>query len=421
MKTNSQEKLGAKHYVLGLQHLFAMFGATVLVPALTGLDPSIALLAAGLGTLLFHWITGFEVPVFLGSSFAFIGVIQMVLDGNPAANLPKLQGGIIAAGLVYVVIAAIIYFIGVERIKKLFPTVVTAPVIIVIGLNLSPTAIANAQQCWPIAIIVIVTVIVTMCFTKGFFKLVPVLIGLVVGYIATLIFDLTGLTASMGIMGSDGQAIQKFIDFNVIKEASWLIDFTKFKLPVFDINAISMVAPIALVTFMEHIGDVTLNGSVVGKNFLEKPGLHRTLLGDGLATSLAGLMGAPANTTYGENTGVLAVTKMYDPRVLRIAAVFAIILGLIGKGGAILQTIPVPVMGGVSIILFGMIASVGLRSLSEAKLDFGHSRNLIIIALVLVFGLGLGSVQITDSISLSGLFVATVIGVVANLILPKEV
>ncbi len=415
-----KEKLGAKHYVLGIQHLFAMFGATVLVPALTGMDPSIALISAGLGTLLFHWITGFEVPVFLGSSFAFIAVIQTVLDGNPAANMPKLQGGIIAAGLVYVIIAAIIYFVGVERIKKLFPTVVTAPVIIVIGLNLSPTAIANAQMCWPIAVITILAVIVTMCFTKGFFKLVPVLIGLVVGYVATLIFDLTGLTASMGIIGSDGQVIQKFIDFSVITNADFFLDFSKFSLPQFDITAISIIAPIALVTFMEHIGDITLNSSVVGKNFLGKPGLHRTLLGDGLATALAGLLGAPANTTYGENTGVLAVTKMYDPRVLRIAAVFAIILGLFGNFGAVLQTIPVPVMGGVSIILFGMIASVGLRSLSEAQLDFSHSRNLIIIALVLVFGLGLGSVQITDSVSLSGLFVATVIGVVANLILPEQ-
>lgn len=421
--------LTAKHFVLGFQHLFAMFGATVLVPTLTGMNPSIALLAAGLGTLLFHFITGRKVPVFLGSSFAFIGGIATLLDGK-TENIPMVQGGIIAAGLVYVVISALIYFVGVERIKKLFPPVVTAPVIIVIGLNLSPTAIEQASSCWPLAILVVAVIIVVMCFCKGFFKLVPVLIGLATGYLAALLLDVTGLTALWNL--AEGG---KFIDFQAIADAGWIISPSSFTLPKFDVTAITMLAPIALVTFMEHIGDITTNGAVVGKDFYKDPGLHKTLLGDGLATALAGLIGGPPNTTYGENTGVLAVTKMYDPRVLRIAACYAILLGVFAKFGAVLQTIPLAVMGGISMVLFGMISSVGLRSLCDAKLDFSHSRNLLIVALVLVIGLGLGdaSVQwmfnifgagdlaIAQSLKVSGLFVATVVGVILNQILPQEV
>lgn len=421
--------LTAKHFVLGFQHLFAMFGATVLVPTLTGMNPSIALLAAGLGTLLFHFITGRKVPVFLGSSFAFIGGIATLLDGK-TENIPMVQGGIIAAGLVYVVISALIYFVGVERIKKLFPPVVTAPVIIVIGLNLSPTAIEQASSCWPLAILVVAVIITVMCFCKGFFKLVPVLIGLATGYLAALLLDVTGLTALWNL--AEGG---KFIDFQAIAEAGWIISPSSFTLPKFDVTAITMLAPIALVTFMEHIGDITTNGAVVGKDFYKDPGLHRTLLGDGLATALAGLIGGPPNTTYGENTGVLAVTKMYDPRVLRIAACYAILLGIFAKFGAVLQTIPLAVMGGISMVLFGMISSVGLRSLCDAQLDFSHSRNLLIVALVLVIGLGLGdaSVQwifnifgagdlaIAQSLKVSGLFVATVVGVILNQILPQEV
>lgn len=421
--------LTAKHFVLGFQHLFAMFGATVLVPTLTGMNPSIALLAAGLGTLLFHFITGRKVPVFLGSSFAFIGGIATLLDGK-TENIPMVQGGIIAAGLVYVVISALIYFVGVERIKKLFPPVVTAPVIIVIGLNLSPTAIEQASSCWPLAILVVAVIIVVMCFCKGFFKLVPVLIGLATGYLVALLLDVTGLTALWNL--AEGG---KFIDFQAIAEAGWIIRPSSFTLPKFDVTAITMLAPIALVTFMEHIGDITTNGAVVGKDFYKDPGLHRTLLGDGLATALAGLIGGPPNTTYGENTGVLAVTKMYDPRVLRIAACYAILLGVFAKFGAVLQTIPLAVMGGISMVLFGMISGVGLRSLCDAQLDFSHSRNLLIVALVLVIGLGLGdaSVQwmfnifgagdlaIAQSLKVSGLFVATVVGVILNRILPQEV
>lgn len=421
--------LTAKHFVLGFQHLFAMFGATVLVPTLTGLNPSIALLAAGLGTLVFHLITGGKVPVFLGSSFAFIGGITLLMDGN-AQNIPIVQGGVIAAGLVYVLFSVIIYFVGTDRIKKLFPPVVTAPVIIVIGLNLSPSAIANASTCWPLAILVLAVIICVMCFSKGFFKLVPILIGLASGYLIALLLDVTGLTALWNL--AEGG---RFIDFKAISEAGWIISPSSFTLPKFDVTAITMLAPIALVTFMEHIGDITTNGAVVGKDFYKDPGLHRTLLGDGIATAVSGLIGGPPNTTYGENTGVLAVTKMYDPRLLRITACYAIILGVFAKFGAVLQTIPVAVMGGVSMVLFGMIASVGLRSLCDAKLDFSHSRNLLIVAVVLVIGLGLGDASvkwifdlfgagdlaIAQNLKLSGLFVATVVGVIMNQVLPQEV
>ena len=277
--------------------------------------------------------------------------LKRVYDGSPGGynerrGCIKAQGGIIAAGLVYIILSVLIYFVGIERIRSLFPPVVTGPVIVVIGLTLSPTAIASASGYWPLALIVIAVIITVMCFTKGFFKLVPVLFGLVVGYMAALISDLTGLT---GMVLGEGA---RFINFNTISEASWLIDFKLFSLPVFDWTSIILIAPIALVTFMEHIGDITTNGAVVKQDFFKDPGLHRTLLGDGIATAVAGLIGAPANTTYSENTGVLAVTKMYDPRVIRIAAVYAIILGLIGKFGAVLQTIPTPVMGGVSLILF---------------------------------------------------------------------
>lgn len=422
------EKLGAKHWILGIQHLFAMFGATVLVPALTGMNPAIALLSAGLGTLLFHFVTKRKVPVFLGSSFAFIGAMQLVIQENPD-NIPYAQGGIIVAGLVYLVIAAIIYLVGVERIRRYFPPIVTGPVIVVIGLNLSPTAIENASTCWPLALVVMITIIVVMCFTKGYFKLVPILIGLAVGYVAALLLDVTGLTQAWNLFGGE-----RFINFTPIAQAGWLIDWQAFTLPKFSGYAITLIAPIAIVTFMEHIGDITTNGAVVGKDFLKDPGLHRTLTGDGLATMLAGLIGGPANTTYGENTGVLAVTKMYDPRVLRIAAVYAIVLGLFGKFGAILQTIPTPIMGAMSMILFGTIASIGLRSIAESDVNFAQSRNLIVIALILVIGLGLkqaslkwifdifgaGDSLIAQNLQLSGLFVATVVGVVANRVLPKE-
>lgn len=404
--------LSAKNLLLGIQHLFAMFGATVLVPAITGMNPAVALLTAGVGTLVFHLCTKGKVPVFVGSSFAFIAGITTVMNGD-TARIPYVQGGIIAAGLVYVSLSVIIYFVGVEKIIKLFPPVVTGPVIVVIGLNLAPTALDSASSNWIVAIVTLAAVIIVNIFVKNYFKLMPILIGIVVGYLTSILLDVTGL--------SGGTAL---VSFAPIAEASWISPFWSigefFTIPKFELGAIMTLAPIALVTFMEHVGDITTNGAVVGKNFLKDPGLHRTILGDGLATMVAGIFGGPANTTYGENTGVLAVTKVYNPFVLEIAAVFAIVLGLFGKFGAVLQTIPVPVMGGVSILLFGMIASIGIRTLAESNLDFSHSRNLIIVALILVVGLGLSAGVNIGGFQISGLFLAVVLGVLANLIFPGQ-
>lgn len=431
------KKLGftSRDYLLSIQHLFAMFGATVLVPLITGLNPSLALFSAGVGTLIFHLCTGFKVPVFLGSSFAFLAAVTAVIkpDGSiVVSNVPLAQGGIIAAGFVYLIFSAIAYFIGAEKIKKVFPPVVTGPVIVVIGINLAGTAITDATGglglangftplvAINLAIAAFTLLIVILCsiFAKGFFKLVPILIGIVFGYILCVILSALGLF---------------HMNFEVIANSPWInIPFKTLdsngvpfmSLPKFELGAILSIAPIALVTFMEHIGDITTNSTVVGKDFLKDPGLHRTLLGDGLATMFAGFVGGPSNTTYSENTGVLATTKNYDPRLLRLTAVFAILLGLFGKVGAILQTIPDPVKGGVEVILFGMIAAVGIRSLAESNLDFTHSRNLTIVGLILVFGLGfsnLGGINInfgTYVLNISGLFIAVLVGVLMNLILP---
>lgn len=431
------KKLGftSRDYLLSIQHLFAMFGATVLVPLITGLNPSLALFSAGVGTLIFHLCTGFKVPVFLGSSFAFLAAITAVIKPEGSivvSNVPLAQGGIIAAGFVYLIFSAIAYFIGAEKIKKVFPPVVTGPVIVVIGINLAGTAITDATGglglangftplvAINLAIAAFTLLIVILCsiFAKGFFKLVPILIGIVFGYILCVILSALGLF---------------HMNFEVIANSPWInIPFKTLdsngvpfmSLPKFELGAILSIAPIALVTFMEHIGDITTNSTVVGKDFLKDPGLHRTLLGDGLATMFAGLVGGPSNTTYSENTGVLATTKNYDPRLLRLTAVFAILLGLFGKVGAILQTIPDPVKGGVEVILFGMIAAVGIRSLAESNLDFTHSRNLTIVGLILVFGLGfsnLGGINInfgTYVLNISGLFIAVLVGVLMNLILP---
>ncbi|NLI61490.1 MAG: purine/pyrimidine permease [Clostridiales bacterium] len=408
MQQNIQEtKLSPwKILLLGIQHVFAMFGATVLVPALTGLDPAVALFTAGVGTLIFHIVTKGKVPAFLGSSFAFIAAIQTVVQNQ---GIPYAGGGIIVAGLLYLVLAGLVLIFGVERIRSFFPPLVTGPMIMVIGLTLSPTIISSnivgadigtIGQRWVVVLAVVATMVIVSIFVKGFFKLVPVLLGIIVGYIVSILFG--------------------FVDFSVIKEAP-LFALPSFQLAKFDIKAISLIAPIAIVTFMEHIGDMTTNGAVVGKDFFQDPGLHRTLIGDGLATMFAGLLGGPSNTTYSENTGVLAVTKVYNPFILRVAAIFAIILSLSGKIGAILQSIPAPVMGGVSILLFGMIASVGLRTLAEAKIDFTHSRNLIIISLMLVMGLSGVEFDIIPGATLSGMSLAALIGVVLNKILPENI
>ena len=402
-----------KKLVLGIQHLFAMFGATVLVPALTGLNMSVALICAGIGTLVFHFATGHKVPVFVGSSFAYIAAVQHIVQTK---GVQAAQGGIIAAGGIYLLLALLVKLVGVERIKNLFPPIVTGPVIVVIGLTLAPTGIGMAQSNWLIALVVLGVIVAVSIFAKGFFNLVPILIGLVAGYLLSLLCD------GFQLFG------EPLVNLELIAQADFINpfwDFTSgkfFTLPAFDVEAITIIAPIAFVTFMEHIGDVTTNGSVIGKDLLKDPGLHRTLLGDGLATMCAGLLGGPANTTYSENTGVLAVTKVYNTSVLKIAAVFAVVLGLFGKFGAVLAAIPDAVKGGMSIMLFGMIASVGLRTLKEADLDFSHSRNLIVIGLILVFGLGMSQgIEIVEGFTVSGLFIAVLVGVLVNKVLPKNV
>ena len=428
-------KLKPRDYLLSIQHLFAMFGSTILVPLATGLNPSLALFTAGVGTLIFHICTKCKVPVFLGSSFSFMPALIAIIKENGAVHpdqIPYAQGGIIVAGLVYLLFALLVYLIGVDRVKKLFPPVVTGPVIVVIGVGLSSTAIndctgtADLSQGIDgaaglnigIALFTLVMVVVFSIFAKGFFKLVPILLGIASGYLLCVILHFTGVFT---------------MDFSAIQDSPWFnIPFVTVdgdgvpfgSIPKFDAGVILSIAPIALVTFMEHIGDITTNSAVVGKDFLKDPGLHRTLLGDGLATLFAGLLGGPPNTTYSENTGVLATTKNYNPLLLRIAAVFAIILGLFGKFGAVLQTIPGPVKGGVEVVLFGMIAAIGIRTLAEANLDFTNSRNLIIVALILVFGLGIGAiggivVHIGSvSLTISGLFVAVIVGTIANAALP---
>lgn len=423
----------SKRVVLGIQHLFAMFGATILVPTLTGLNVSVALICAGIGTLIFHFVTGHKVPVFLGSSFAYIPAIQaacinndpelmeilandgisaVITDERYLARIPFALGGIVVAGAVYCLMSLVVRLVGVERVRSFFPPVVTGPVIVVIGMTLAPTGIAMASSNWWVALLVLAVIIVVSVFCRGFFKLVPVLIGLATGYLISIVLDLLHVFP------------QPLVNFDFITNAAWVNpvwDFSGsfFVLPQFEWKAILLIAPVAFVTFMEHIGDITTNGSVVGKDFFKDPGLHRTLLGDGLATLVAGCLGGPANTTYSENTGVLAVTKVYDTLVIKIAAFFAIGLGLFGKFGGVLQGIPDAVKGGMSIMLFGMIAAIGMRTLAEAKLDFTHSRNLIIVGIVLVFGLGMSSgVQLGD-VTISGLFIAVVAGAAANKILPK--
>lgn len=405
-----------KMLILGLQHMFAMFGATVLVPAVTGLDPAVALFAAGGGTLIFHFVTKRKVPVFLGSSFAFMTAITYIVntEGKECAT-----GAIMVAGVCYLLFALIVKLIGVDRVRKMFPAIVTGPVIIVIGLTLAPSLIDSDIMStavggllwtkWVVAASVVVTVVVVSIFIKGFFKLLPVLCGLVVGYLVALVLNYT-ITLPEGTMA--------LMDLSPLKSATFL-QFPNFHLPKFSGSAILLIAPISIATFMEHLGDITTNGAVVGQNFFEDPGLHRTLLGDGLATIFAGFIGGPANTTYGENTGVLAVTRNYNPQVLRVAACYALVLSVIGYFGAFLQTIPAPVMGGMSIVLFGMIASIGIRTMADAKVDFTSSRNLLILSITLVVGIGL-KVTINESFTISGVALAAFVGIILNAVLPER-
>lgn len=406
-----------KKIVLGFQHVLAMFGATVLVPFLTGLNPTIALLAAGVGTLIFHACTKGKVPVFLGSSFAFIAAIGITLS---TYGIAAVKGGVIAAGIVYIIMAGLIKIVGVDKVRSFFPPIVIGPVIMIIGLRLSSTAMGMIGYA-PIgdtgmysidlkglfvAAVVVITMIIVSTFAKGFFKLVPILISVVVGYLVAF---------ALGM-----------VNVEIIQEARW-IGYSAaalgdlFTVPSFTIESVIAIAPIALVVFIEHIGDITTNGAVVGQDFFEDPGIHRTLLGDGLATIAAGFLGGPANTTYGENTGVLAVTKVYDPGVIRIAAVIAIILSGVGKFGGLIQAIPNPVMGGVSIILFGMIASIGVRTLVEAQLDFSLNRNMLIASIIFIVGIGIDNIQVINSITISGLAIAALLGVVLNKVMPEEI
>ena len=412
------EKTSSQKLLLGVQHVLAMFGATVLVPALTGLNTSITLFCAGLGTLIFHLITKKKVPVFLGSSFAFMGGIITVLGGSKMGNpgflekLAALKGALIVSGIIYVLFALLIKLIGYEKVNKLLPPIVTGPIIIVIGLRLSGSAISNAfnwngefsiKACI-VTLCVVITAIIISVYTKGIINLMPILFAIIVGFIVCI---------PMGFCDFSNVANAHFFSFmdeNVMAQLLCV--------PTFKLDAILAVAPIAFVTLIEHVGDITTNSAVCGENFMVDPGIHRTIAGDGVATALAGLLGGPANTTYGENTGVLAVTKNYDPSVIRIAAVFAIFMGIFGKIGGFISSIPGPVTGGISIVLYGMISAVGVRILINSRLNFGNSRNLMIAALIFVVGIGCDSIPITETVTISGLALAAVIGMVLALILP---
>lgn len=388
----------AVRIVLAFQHLIAMFGATVLVPFLTGLNPSVALFTAGCGTLIFHFCTKGKVPVFLGSSFAFIAVINIVKEAY--GDVRYAQGGMIVAGLIYVVTSFLIKKIGVEKFRRVLPAQVVGPMIMVIGLNLIPNAIGMASKSFVLAAITLGSALLVRGFSKGFLKQISLLIGVVVGYIAAV---------SMGM-----------VDGSLIREAGFF-EIPAFTLPKFDGGAIAIIAPVVIAVFMEHIGDITTNGQVVGKNFIEDPGLNRTLLGDGLATLFAATLGGPANTTYGENTAVLAVTKNYDPSILRITAVIAILLSFVEKFGEVIRSIPEPVMGGISLILFSMIAIVGPKTMKAEKVEYNF-KNIIVIATILVIGLGgiFGlniEIPVTKGVSIAGLSLAAIVGVALNLVL----
>ena len=382
--------------ILGLQHAFTMFGATVLVPIITGLSVSVALFTAGLGTLWFHLVTNRKVPIFLGSSFAFIAPVTLVVQEK---GIPAAQGGIIVAGLLYCLMAALMYFLGPKFMESLLPPIVTGPIIMVIGLNLAPTAIQSASENWLIAIAVLLVVAYVNLYVKGFLRMLPVISGIIVGYILCLFANI--------------------VDFTPIREAAWFA-VPDFSWPVFDMAAIGLIAPVAIASMVEHVGDVISVGATVEQDFVKDPGLSRTLVGDGIATSLAGLLGGPANTTYSENTGVLALTRVWKPEVMRVAAVVAICLSFVQKLGAAIRTIPAPVIGGISIVLFGMIASVGVRTVVENKIDFTQPRNLFISSVILVVGIGGVVINFGGGLQIGGMGLAAILGIILNKVLPKE-
>ena len=409
---------GGKMTVLGLQHMFAMFGATVLVPVLTGLSVSTTLLFAGIGTLVFHFLTKRNVPAFLGSSFAFLPGYFAIAANGEVDLLPYACLGVFCAGFIYLILSALFRGFGAKRVMRYFPPVVTGPIVIAIGLCLSGTAISSASSCWWVAIVAVIVIVIANIWGRGMIKIVPILLGVVISYICA--------------------AFAGLVDFSGVIDAPWIglpIEWNRTVFSLFGgmdtglaITAIITIVPLAFATVIEHIGDISAISSTCNRNFIAEPGLHRTLLGDGLATMLASLFGAPANTTYGENTGVLALTRVFDPRVIRIAACFAILFSFCPKFAAVISAMPSATIGGVSLVLYGMISGVGIRNLVENRTDLEKSRNVLIVALVLVLSLGIsytgsGSIEFIvggTTIALSGLAVGSLVGIIANAILPGK-
>ena len=437
-------KLGtAKMITLGLQHMFAMFGATVLVPALTGLSVSATLLFAGLGTLLFHLISKKKVPAFLGSSFAFLAGYAAIAPGGEKKLLPYACFGVACAGLVYLVLAGLIKSFGIRRVMRFFPPIVTGPIIISIGLTLSQSAVDNCGTNWIIALAAILIIVFCNIYGKGMIRIIPIILGVVgsvaVALVLALLFgEKTADGAYVAISGMENLQLFSVSSLDAINNASWIgLPFKPEEtvLYVFQhpdkalmVTSVLTIVPIALATIVEHIGDISAISSTVGKNFIVDPGLQRTLTGDGLATTIASLFGAPANTTYGENTGVLTLSKVYDPLVIRIAAVFAILFSFSPKIAACISAIPTPVIGGISLVLYGMISAVGVRNVVENKVDFSKTRNVIIAAMILVLSIGIkysaaGAIVIPCgdlNISLTGLAVGSLVGIIMNAILPDK-
>ncbi|MBR6801816.1 MAG: uracil-xanthine permease [Eubacteriaceae bacterium] len=415
----------SKAFILGLQHMFAMFGATVLVPAITGLNVSTTLLFAGLGTLLFHLITGLKVPAFLGSSFAFLGAYGLVTASGQAIPLTYSSFGVAVAGSMYLILAMFFKVFGAKKVMRYFPPIVTGPVIIAIGLTLSGTAIQSCSANWLVALVAIAVVIIANIWGKGMVKIVPILLGVVASYICAVIVD---PSARANVAATVAAA--DWFGLPIIWENTAFSIFGKDLDVSMLITAVITIAPISLATIVEHIGDMCAISSTVGINYVEEPGLHKTLVGDGLATSISALFGGPANTTYGENTGVLALSKVYDPKVVRMAAVFAIILSFCPKFAALIVAMPSATMGGVSLVLYGMISAVGVRNVVENQVDFTKSRNVLIAALILVLAIGLkygtgdiGGIVFTVggvNIMLSGLAVAALTGIGMNAVLPGK-
>lgn len=423
--------------ILAFQHVFAFFGATVLVPMLTGLPVQTALFFAGAGTLVFHVLTKFKVPAFLGSSFAFLGGYAMVATNPNYAGMSDLEklalanGGVVVAGALYLVLALIVKLLGAKRVMRYLPPIVTGPIIICIGLTLAPSAVANCSTNWPLAILAMAVVGICTVWGKGMLNIIPILMGVVVSYIVAVILNAAGIMQ---------------VDFSPIREAAF-VGLPPFMLARFELSAVLTMAPIALATMMEHVGDISAISATTGQNFIEEPGLHRTLVGDGLATMLAGLFGGPPNTTYGENTGVLALTRVYDPFLIELAAVIAVILGCLPKVAAIINTMPAAIIGGISAVLYGMIAAIGIRNIKENKVDLAKGRNLFIAAIELFCGLGMsdgatfqipahvegwlmlfGGVSMETialisgviDITLTGLAIASIVGILLNAIFPGK-